>query len=175
MNAAALRSLPNVISLSRLFLAAAFVIVRDTPARVALVIVASITDYLDGWVARRSGSASKWGALIDPITDRVFALAAVATLLFEGTLTTGQYFVLISRDLATAVGFLVARVVPWLRPVQFQARWLGKVVTAGQLLTLAAALLRADLIPPLVILVGVTSAASIGDYTLALWRGRVRS
>ena len=41
---------------------------------------------------------------------------------------------------AVPVGFLVARMIPWLRPVEFKARVLGKVVTVLQLLTLAAVL-----------------------------------
>ena len=65
---------------------------------------------------------SRWGALIDPIADRVFALVAVSTFLFTGELSILGYFVMISRDIMTAIGFLVARIVPWLRPVEFKAR-----------------------------------------------------
>ena len=135
--------------------------------------VAAATDILDGWFARRSG-ATRWGALIDPIADRVFALAAVSTLLFEGALTTWQYFVLISRDLMTAVGFLVARSVSWLRPIEFKARWLGKAVTVLQLAAFVVALAAPEWTTPVVIAVGIASVASIADYTLALWHGRTR-
>lgn len=166
-------SLPNIISLSRVALAGAFIAVEERWARVALIAIASLTDFLDGWIARRFRSASRSGALIDPIADRFFALTAISTFLFAGLLTTGQYFILLSRDLATAVGFLVARVISWLRPVVFKARWSGKLVTVGQLAALAAVLLYPPAVEPLVILVGVVSAYSIFDYTLALWRARV--
>lgn len=168
-------SLPNVISMSRLVLAALFVVLPGRGARVTLVVLASLSDMLDGWVARRSRSTSRWGALLDPITDRVFVLVAVATFLFTGMLTTGQYFTLISRDIATAVGFLVARSISWLRPVPFTARYLGKLVTTTQLAALAAVLLYPPAVAPLIVVVGVVSAAAIGDYTLALWRARARS
>jgi len=171
---ARLRVLPNVLSFSRLVLAAGFVAVDGAGARVGLIGAAAATDFLDGWIARRVNASSRWGALIDPIADRFFVLTAVATMLFAGLLTTSQYFVLISRDLATAVGFLVARAVSWLRTAEFKARWLGKAVTALQLATLVAALVVPRLVVPLVIAVGVTSAASIVDYTLALWRARAR-
>jgi CDP-diacylglycerol---glycerol-3-phosphate 3-phosphatidyltransferase len=174
MTGAALRSLPNLVSLSRLGLAAAFVLVPYVPARIVLLVVASASDYLDGWLARRTHTATSWGALIDPIADRMFVLAAVAALLFEGSLTSGQYFILIARDLATAIGFLVARAVSWLRPVKFQARWLGKIVTTLQLLSLIAALVWPRALGVLIAAVGVASAASIADYTLALWHARVR-
>ena len=93
-------------------------------------------------------------------------------MLFSGALTTGQYFVLIARDLATAVGFLVARAVRWLQPVEFRARWLGKAVTALQLAALVAALVAPRWLAPILVAVGVTSIAAIVDYTLALWRAR---
>ncbi len=168
-----LRRLPNLISLSRLILAAAFV--AATPdARVALVIAAALTDFLDGWVARYTQDTTRTGALIDPIADRVFVLVAVSVFLFEGALTTFGYFVMISRDLMTAVGFLVARAVSWLRPVEFRARITGKVVTGLQLLTFIALLTPPTFVPPLLILVGIASAWAILDYTWALWRARDR-
>ena len=167
-----LKALPNVLSFSRLVLAAGFVAADGVGMRVGLIGAAAATDFLDGWLARRVNAASRWGALIDPIADRFFVLTAVATMLFSGALTTAQYFVLIARDLATAVGFLVARVVSWLKPVEFRARWLGKVVTALQLAALVAALVAPRLVMPLVIAPAVTSAAAITDYTLALWRAR---
>jgi hypothetical protein len=95
-------------------------------------------------------------------------------MLFTGMISTGAYFVLISRDLATAVGFLVAKTIPWLRGVTFQARMSGKVVTVLQLLTLVSVLVLPVLTPWLLGLVGVASVLSIADYTLALWRGRTR-
>jgi len=112
--------------------------------------------------------------MIDAIADRFFVLTVVAAMLFSGRLGTGGYFVMILRDLATAVGFLVARVIPWLRKVTFQARASGKVVTVLQLITLVALLVAPVLAPWLILLVGVTSVLSIADYTLALWRARAR-
>ena len=167
-----LGTLPNLLSFSRLLLAAGFVAAGATEARVGLIGAAAATDFLDGWLARRVKATSRWGALLDPIADRVFVLTAVSTLLFTGVIGTTQYFILIMRDLATAVGFLVARSVSWLRPVQFQARMLGKVVTVLQLLTLASLLLYPEVATPLLAAVAVVSVLSIADYTLALWRAR---
>jgi phosphatidylglycerophosphate synthase len=170
----ALPSLPNALSLSRVVLAAAFLGAGGPGERIALVGAASVTDFLDGWLARRRHSVTRWGALIDPIADRVFVLTAVSTLLATGELTVGQYFMLLARDIATAIGFLVARVVPWLRAVQFKARFLGKVVTVLQLAALAALLVAPRLAPMLILAVGVSSAGAIADYTIALWHARAR-
>jgi phosphatidylglycerophosphate synthase len=137
---ATLRALPNIISSSRVLLAAGFVAVPNPDTRLGLVGLAAVTDFLDGWLARRAHWTSRWGALIDPIADRVFALVAVSTFLFTGALSTTGYFVMLSRDIMTAVGFLVSRMVSWLRPVEFKARFSGKLVTVLQLITFVALL-----------------------------------
>jgi cardiolipin synthase (CMP-forming) len=168
----ALGSLPNLLSCSRLVLAAGFVAAGAVEARVGLIGVAAATDFLDGWVARRVRATSRWGALLDPIADRVFVLTVVGTFLFTGLLSTSAYFILLMRDLATAVGFVVARMIPWLRPVEFKARLLGKIVTVLQLLTLAAVLAFPEAVPALLAALALTSVLSIADYTLALWRCR---
>ena len=167
-------TLPDVLSLSRFVLAAAFVWLPGNAVRVALIALASATDFLDGWLARRQGIASRWGALIDPIADRAFVFTAVCVYLFEGRLTTGQYFAFLARDLATAIGFLVARVVPWLRDVTFQARMTGKAVTVLQLAALLAVPLAPRAVPGLIVAIGIGAAISIVDYTYALWRARAR-
>ena len=169
---ATLRALPNIISSSRVLLAAGFAVASDPDRRLGLVGLAAITDFLDGWIARRGRWTSRWGALIDPFADRVFAVVAVSTFLIMGALSIVGFFVMISRDLMTAVGFLVARVVPWLKPVEFRARWSGKAVTALQMVTFVAVLKFPDFVPQLVWLVGVLSVYSIYDYTMALWRAR---
>jgi CDP-diacylglycerol--glycerol-3-phosphate 3-phosphatidyltransferase len=172
MNRDRLVTLPNAVSMSRLVLAAVFVAARDPIARFALVAVASVTDFLDGWLARRQHATTRSGALIDPIADRVFVFTAVCVFLIEGALSRASYFILLSRDIMTLIGYLVARSVPGLRAVEFRARWLGKVVTALQLLTLVAVLVVPSAVPALVIVVGAASAASVADYTLTLWRER---
>jgi phosphatidylglycerophosphate synthase len=167
-----LLTLPNAVSMSRLVLAAAFIAMREPAARVTLLVAASATDFLDGWLARRRQATTRSGALIDPIADRFFVFTAVCTFLLEGAISTAAYFTLLSRDIATAIGYLVARSIPWLRAVAFRARLLGKLVTVLQLLTLIAVLVAPAVVPWLVIVVGAASAASIADYTLTLWRER---
>lgn len=167
-----LRSIPNIVSLSRVVLAVAFVVDRDTNMRIAVVVAAAVTDMLDGWLARRAGLVSRFGALVDPFADRVFVLVAVSTFVYEGALSTLEYFIMISRDLMTAVGFLVARGVSWLRPVEFRARPSGKLVTALQILAFLALLRMPAAVAPMIWAVGIASLYSIVDYTWALWRAR---
>ena len=171
---ASLRSIPNIVSLSRVVLAAAFFADHDSTFRLWIVLAAAATDMLDGWLARRAGLVTHFGALVDPFADRVFVLVAVSTFVYEGSLTTAQYFVMISRDLMTAVGFLVARAVSWLRPVEFRARISGKLVTALQLLAFAILLRAPSAAGGMIWAVGAASLYSIADYTWALWQARER-
>src|SRR6266508_773324 len=168
-------TLPNSISLSRLILALAFVLVDGRWERTTLLVVAAATDILDGWMARIGDSSTVAGALIDPFADRVFVLTAVSAYLIGGLLSTTQYFIFLSRDIATAIGFVVARFIPGLGPSAFKARALGKTVTVFQLITLVSVLHFSQATGPLIAIIGALSAVSIVDYTLALSRERVRA
>ena len=169
-----LRSLPNLLSLSRLLLAAAFIAFDRGEVRIIVVMLALATDYLDGWIARQFGPMTRMGALLDPITDRVFALVGVSVFLYEGALSVAGYFVMIFRDIMTAVGFVVARLMPSLRGVTFRARFPGKLVTVLQLATFIVLLLRPRLAAPLLVMIAIASAWAVVDYTLKLHRERQR-
>ena len=174
MNRSALFTLPNTVSLSRVVLALAFVLVSDPWDRIALIAVAGFTDFIDGWLARHEKSESTAGALLDPLADRIFVFVAISTYLVEGLLSTGQYFIFLTRDLATAAGFIVAKIIPTLRPAVFRARMLGKIVTVIQMITLVTILVMPETTRFLILAIGLVSLASIVDYTIALWRGRTR-
>ena len=167
-------NLPNAISLSRFAYAVAFIIYDSVIVRVTLILVAAASDFLDGWLARRNRQTSGMGALIDPFADRLFVLVAISTYLFEGLISTAEYFTFILRDLMTAVGFLVARIMPSLRRVTFKARFSGKVVTTLQLAALIAVPLFPRLAPGLIAATGVTAVWAVLDYTLMLHRARAR-
>src|SRR5215203_5253135 len=165
-------TLPNSISLSRLLLALAFILSGESWQRFMLIVAAAATDFLDGWTARRGNSSTVAGALIDPIADRFFVLAAVSSYLVDGSISTGQYFIFLSRDIATAVGFVVARFIPGLSASAFQARILGKTATALQLALLLVVLVWPVGVQPLILVIGGLSAVSIVDYTVALEKAR---
>ena len=169
-----LRSLPNLLSSSRLVLAAAFVVFERTDVRIVVVMVAMATDYLDGFFARRLGSKSRIGAMLDPIADRIFILVAISVMLIEGGLTTLGYFLMLIRDIMTAVGWVTARIMPSLRGAVFQARLPGKIVTVFQLATLLAVLLKPSASTPLLLLVAATSVWAVIDYTWYLHTVRTR-
>jgi len=118
----------NVISLARIPLgaAASYFIVRGMPTLSGLFVFTAIaSDWLDGFVARRTGTVSDWGRILDPLADKVaFALFAWA-LVHTGALRLWVLLVLLSRDVLIGLGglFLAGRIKP---P---SARPLGKLST----------------------------------------------
>lgn len=165
--------LPNALSLSRLLLALLFG-PAGRVARIALICLAAATDFLDGWLARRTNTTTRWGALVDPIADRLFVLVAIATYVRSGELSVFEALLLLPRDIATALAFLVARVRPGLGAVEFKARFPGKVVTVLQLVTLLALVIGVRPLMPLIALVAIASALAIADYTHAFLRARTQ-
>jgi phosphatidylglycerophosphate synthase len=150
------------------------VFVDETPWRLALVGIATMSDYVDGWLARRRKVFSRLGALIDAGTDRAFVVTAVATLAWEGAVSSRDVAVFLSRDLATAVAFMATRFVPSLRNITFVARFPGKVVTVLQLLALTVAIATPHRFDALIAVLAAASVIAIVDYAWALWGARAR-
>jgi phosphatidylglycerophosphate synthase len=164
-------TVPNLLSFARIPLAAAFVAVHGTTARLALISAAALTDLLDGWFARQ-GASTRVGALLDPIADKTFVLLALSAFLFDGSLSTRDYFIVISRDLATAVGLIVAHYLPGLEVTDFKARLSGKVLTTLQIAALFVILLEPGWLAWYIWVVAMCSAWAIIDYTMYLSRTR---
>lgn len=94
----------NRLTVARFFLTIGFVVamIAEWPyARtVALIlfIVASITDYLDGWVARKYHMQTPFGALMDPLVDKIMTAAAFICLIPLGAIPAWVAVVIISRE-----------------------------------------------------------------------------
>jgi cardiolipin synthase (CMP-forming) len=163
---------PNLISLSRLAMAGVFLGVRDADWRLMMVLLAMVSDVLDGVIARISRSTTRFGALIDPIADRVFMLVAFISVAVDGLISPWQLGLLMLRDVMTVIGWFVARNVSWLRNITFQARWPGKGVTVMQFVTLLAALQAPRLVAGLALACGILAIVATTDYALMLWVNR---
>lgn len=166
-------TLPNIVSLSRIPMAAAFPFLGGSEERVLLVAAAATTDFLDGYLARSRNSATRIGALIDPIADRCFVLVAVLVLWLDGTLTPLATLVLVARDLIVVGAFAATRGVNRFRQFEFMARPAGKAVTVLQLASLASAFLLPGWLAACIGLVAVATAVAVADYARALWQARV--
>ena len=163
-----LNSVPNLLTLLRFPLAAGFLVADTTGVRLALLGMASASDFLDGWLARRFGRTTRSGALLDPVADKVFMLAAFTAFLANGEITVTQWALLLTRDVAIAIGALVAWLVPGLTPTAFHARMSGKIVTVLQLMAILALTVTPGWAAWVVTGIGWASIVAIADYTLAL-------
>lgn len=104
----ALRSVPNLMTVLRLLIApvvAILIWLDDTDSgyalALALFLLASISDFLDGWMARRLRIVSKFGAMLDPIADKVLigvCLLALAKVTEDGWLFFIPALVIMSRE-----------------------------------------------------------------------------
>jgi CDP-diacylglycerol--glycerol-3-phosphate 3-phosphatidyltransferase len=94
----------------------------------ALFAVAMATDWVDGWLARRSGSSSAMGSLLDPVADKILVLAVLIVLVDRGVFAGWMVAAIVARE------FLVSglRLAALERGVVLGARDLGKLKTWTQ-------------------------------------------
>jgi CDP-diacylglycerol--glycerol-3-phosphate 3-phosphatidyltransferase len=99
-------TVPNLLTVFRILLVPvlAAVLLSETSIGDALAaavfVLASLTDFLDGWVARRSQRESNFGRLMDPLADKLLVTAALVSLVSLHRLEAWVAMVIIARELA---------------------------------------------------------------------------
>lgn len=99
-------NLPNFLTLFRIFTVPLLVVVILTKFEgkeilgIAIVIVASITDGLDGYIARRRQQITKLGVLLDPIADKLLVCSAFVALVEERLVPAWMVVIVIGREIA---------------------------------------------------------------------------
>jgi cardiolipin synthase len=173
-----LKHLPNFLSLLRLAAAplTAWLILegRDTAA-LLLFAAAGLSDGLDGFIARHWHLTSRFGAWLDPAADKLLMLLCFLALLQVGVAPWWLVALVLLRDGAIALGWLVMRL--FSLPVKFEASRLGKLSTVMQILyvggwlLLLAFLLEAQnlMLGAAYVTAAVTVASGLG-YALVLAR-----
>jgi len=155
-------TIPNVLSFLRLlgvpfFLA--LILLEHDVAAVVLLALASLTDLLDGRIARRFNQVSKLGEMLDPAADRLYIFATVLGLAVRGIIPWWLLVVLVGRDVT------MAALLPALKSRGFASlpvNFIGKAATFCLLYALPLILLGAG---PWVI----SPAASIIGWAFAIW------
>jgi CDP-diacylglycerol---glycerol-3-phosphate 3-phosphatidyltransferase len=128
-------SLSNGLSFLRAPLAFLFLI-DDTTLRIVAILLAMLTDSIDGYLARRAKTVTRFGAILDPAMDKFFVLFALTVLFTEGKMELWQGCAMISRDFFVCLFGLYLSFSGHWESYQFTAiRW-GKVTTALQFLVL---------------------------------------
>lgn len=97
-------SIPNSLTLFRILLTPVFVILLFSDSsfwkQIALVVyvVAALTDWYDGWVARKYGYITRWGKFLDPLADKILSAAALFSFVALRLIDAWMVWVIVIRD-----------------------------------------------------------------------------
>jgi len=170
-------NIPNALTISRLVaipILMALLLLRfpgHDQLAAALFIVFSLTDTLDGQLARRSGRVSDLGKFLDPLADKLFVLAVLIVLVQEGLVAAWVVIVIFSRELIITI----LRSVGAGQGRAFAAAPLGKTKTVTQMSAVTLLILQRPypvLVPLADIAVGVAVVFTIVSGLDYLWRFR---
>ncbi|MDN3988371.1 CDP-diacylglycerol--glycerol-3-phosphate 3-phosphatidyltransferase [Zwartia vadi] len=107
--------------------------VRDTTASLAFIF-AALTDWFDGWLARRWNQTSSFGAFLDPVADKLMVSAALLVLLNLDRVDVMIALVIIGREIT------ISALREWMAQIGASAsvavHWLGKFKTAAQMIAI---------------------------------------
>lgn len=170
-----LLSAPALLSLARVPLAACFALLVDLPAAAfAVLLMAGITDVLDGWMARRLGLVSATGAVLDPITDKLFVLTVVVTLAVTDKLSVFDVLWLSTRELGElplVVWFMLSRRARAARADHPSANLPGKLATLLQFIAIGWALFHG---PHLALWIALVAGAGV-VAAFSYWRRALKN
>ena len=128
-------TLSNSLSFCRAPLA--FLFLQENPSlRLLAIFLAMATDSIDGYLARKYQSTSKFGAILDPLMDKFFVYFALGILFTEGKIIAWEITAMLSRDFFLCIYaawiFITKR---WKTLIFRSVRW-GKITTALQFIIL---------------------------------------
>jgi cardiolipin synthase len=149
--------LPNAVTLLRFALLPPFVLLlldERLPAAAAALAAIAFTDWLDGFLARRWRVTSRFGALLDPVADKLVQATAVAMLVLRGAVPAWFLGLVLAREAFLLYG--AVRIRRRRGRLSVQARLEGKLSTLLVYAVCCAALLGA---PRGVVHAGVAAAA----------------
>lgn len=144
-----LRALPNALSGLRLLLSVPVAwAIQHQASHVALLLLvtAGVTDVLDGWLARRYGWQTEFGAFLDPAADKVLMGTTFIALAWTGHVAVWLAALVVGRDLLIAGGAIVYRL--RYRPFVHAATQLGKASTLVQMTLVVVVVAGIGLAPP---------------------------
>ncbi len=159
-----------MLSLFRVVLAipVTYLILDDGPVGwiLGLIVLAGLTDWFDGTLARWSHTVSNWGKVLDPLCDKAAMLMVSLALVIRGDLPIWFVAIVALRDVLIVLGsVLLTRRISEVK----MSIWWGKVAITAMAVTVLAALLKAD--PPVMqFCIWTTLALMLYSYTLYVLR-----
>ena len=99
-----------------------------------IFVAAALTDWLDGWLARRWNQTSPFGAFLDPVADKLMVTAALLILLWLSRINVLIALVIIGREIA------ISALREWMAQLgagkSVAVHWLGKIKTIAQMIAI---------------------------------------
>ena len=132
-------NLPNALTLSRILIVPVLVVVLLTKTSgwqfigLGLFLVASLTDFLDGFLARRRKQVTALGKLLDPAADKILTSAAFVSLVGLGLAPAWMVVVVVAREFAVSS----LRSLAAAQDVVLAASFAGKVKTTTQIVAIS--------------------------------------
>ncbi|MBQ1352328.1 MAG: CDP-diacylglycerol--glycerol-3-phosphate 3-phosphatidyltransferase [Firmicutes bacterium] len=134
-------NLPNKLTLLRIILVPVFIVVLMTGhyyISAVIFVVASLTDMLDGKIARKYDLVTDFGKLMDPLADKLLVMSALICLVQLGDIPGWMAIVILGREFAITG----LRTVAASSGVVIAAGWTGKIKTVLQMIAVVLILLR---------------------------------
>lgn len=169
-------NLPTILTFSRIILIPFFILITPSSPILGIVIflIASATDFLDGYFARRSGQITKFGIILDPIADKFLVISALILLVDMVKISAWIAIVIIVREFVVTA----LRVVALSKNIVIPAETGGKLKTTAQMVSIILLLLPGGFgvvdfydIGLVLMYVSLVLALISGcKYTMSFWR-----
>lgn len=130
-------NVPNIITLIRLGLipvTAYYLAVEAYRIALPIFLIAALSDFVDGYIARKFKITSALGAALDPVADKLLMLVTTVLLAWDELVPIWLAIAIVARDIIIVVGALAYRLL--IGPLQIAPTWLSKVNTFIELLVL---------------------------------------
>ena len=134
-------SLPNLISLARLFavpLMVWLIVAGEMTVAFWVFVAAGISDAVDGFIAKRFDAITTFGSYIDPLADKALLVSCFVALGIEGQIANWLVILVVFRDVVIIGGAILA--VPLGRPVIMRPLFISKLNTTTQIILVALVL-----------------------------------
>lgn len=147
-------NLANIISFLRIPLAFG-IFIPSVTAKLVVLAIGGLSDWVDGWLARKYNMETRLGVLLDPISDRFFVLVAFIHLSSQLDLGMSAFVLFFARDIFTLVGTIIVKLAAI--TVQITPMVTGKITTALQVFTLFVMVIDTTVVVPLIQTIGIVS------------------
>lgn len=162
-----LKHIPNILTVLRIALAPCFVILYlldQTAAALAVFVVGSVTDMLDGFIARKFNWITDAGKALDPLADKITLIAILMCLFIADRIPVWLLLILVARELLMILGGIIL----WQNKLTFAADRFGKVNTM-LFFTAALLLFPWHSVQPLIHVGKVLMLLSLASSLISFW------